>query len=111
MTLIYITLGIAILLEVIGTTALAACQGFTRLWPSLICVGSYGIAIYLLTRTLAVLPVGIVYATWSGAGMVLIALAGWFYHRQALDLPAIVGIGLIICGVLVMHLFSDSVPH
>lgn len=107
----YLYLGIAIVAEVIATTALKASDSFSRLWPSLIVVVGYGIAFYCLSLTLKSIPTGIAYAIWSGVGIVLISLLGWVVHRQALDLPAILGLGLIIAGVLVVNLFSKSAAH
>ncbi|WP_028313008.1 SMR family transporter [Derxia gummosa] len=107
----YLLLGFAIVAEVIATTALKASDGFTRLWPSVIVVVGYGIAFVLLSLTLRVLPTGIVYAVWSGAGVVLITAVSWIWYRQALDLPALAGLGLIVAGVVVINLFSKSVSH
>ncbi len=107
----YLYLGIAIVAEVIATTALKASDSFSRLWPSLIVVVGYGIAFYCLSLTLKSIPTGIAYAIWSGVGIVLISLLGWVVHRQTLDLPAILGLGLIIAGVLVVNLFSKSTAH
>ena len=104
-------LGIAIVAEVIATSTLKTTENFTRLWPSLIVVAGYGAAFYCLTLTLKSIPVGVAYAVWSGVGIVLVALVAWFWHKQTLDLPAIIGMGLIIAGVLVMNLFSRSVAH
>lgn len=111
MSCAYLYLGIAIVAEVIATTALKASDSFSRLWPSLIVVVGYGIAFYCLSLTLKSIPTGIAYAIWSGVGIVLISLLGWVVHRQALDLPAILGLGLIIAGVLVVNLFSKSAAH
>ena len=107
----YLYLVIAIVAEVIGTSALKASEGFSRLWPSLAVVVGYGIAFYCLSLTLRTIPVGIAYAIWSGIGIVLVALFGWIFYRQTLDLPAILGLGLIIGGVLVVNLLSKSVQH
>ncbi len=108
---IWIVLGIAILAEVIGTSALKFSDGFSRLWPSVVTVIGYGVAFYCLSITLKVIPMGVSYAIWSGVGIVLISLAGWLLMKQSLDLPAVIGMGLIIAGVLVINLFSNSVPH
>ena len=107
----YLYLGVAILAEVIATTALRAADGFTQLWPSIISVVGYVVAFYFLSLTLRTMPVGIAYAIWSGVGIVLISLAGWLLYRQLLDLPAIVGMGLIMAGVIVINLFSKSTVH
>ncbi|MDD4886091.1 MAG: SMR family transporter [Thiomonas sp.] len=101
----------AILAEVIGTTALKATQGFTRLAPSLVVVVAYALAFYLLSRTMQTIPMSISYAVWSGVGIVLITLIGDVVYHQSLDLPAFIGLGLILAGVLVIHLFSRSVAH
>ncbi len=108
---IWIVLGIAILAEVIGTSALKFSDGFSRLWPSVVTVIGYGVAFYCLSITLKVIPMGVSYAIWSGVGIVLISLAGWLLMKQSLDLPAVIGMGLIIAGVIVINLFSNSVPH
>jgi small multidrug resistance pump len=101
-------LAIAILAEVIATTALKASGGFTRLWPSLITIAGYGIAFYGLSMTLRTMPLGLAYALWSGVGIVLITAIAWIAFKQTLDTPALVGIGLILAGVLVINLFSKS---
>lgn len=107
----YLHLGIAIVAEVIATSALKASDGFTRLGPSLVTLVGYGIAFYCLALTLRVIPTGIAYAIWSGVGIVLISAVGWVWFRQALDLPALVGMGLIVAGVVVINVFSTSVGH
>ena len=107
----YIYLFLAIIAETIGTTALQASQQFTRLGPSLLAFVGYGIAFYFLALTLKVMPVGIVYAIWSGLGIVAIACIGFVVFGQRLDLPAILGLFLIISGILVIHLFSSTTGH
>ncbi|MGP2492775.1 DMT family transporter [Mesorhizobium sp. PUT5] len=107
----YVYLLVAILFEVLATTALKETHGFTRLVPSLVTVTGYALAFYFLSLTLRVMPVGIVYALWSGVGIVLVTAIGWAWFRQALDLPALVGIGLIMAGVAVINLFSRTVVH
>lgn len=107
----YLYLAIAILAEVIATSSLKASASFTRLWPSVVVLIGYGVAFYFLTLVLRTLPVGVAYAVWSGLGIVLVALAGWIFYRQPLDGPAIVGMGLIVAGVVVLNGFSKSVPH
>lgn len=104
-------LGVAIVAEVVATSALKASAGFTQPVPSTIVVVGYGVAFYFLSRTLGVLPVGITYAVWSGVGIVLITLIAWLLYGQTLDLPAVLGLALIVAGVLVLNLFSKSVPH
>jgi small multidrug resistance pump len=107
----YVTLGIAIIAEVIATSALKASEGFSRLLPSAVVVVGYGIAFYFLSLTLRTMPVGIAYALWSGVGIVLISAIGWLLFAQKLDLPAIIGLALIIAGVLVVNLLSKTVGH
>ncbi len=107
----YLYLMAAVLAETIGTTALQASQQFSRLIPSLIVIVAYATSFFLMSLTLKVMPVGIVYAIWSGLGIVLIALIGFLVFGQRIDLPAIFGMGLIIAGILVIHLFSASSGH
>lgn len=105
----WLLLSVAIVAEVIATSALKASDGFSRLGPSLVVVAGYGVAFYCLALTLRSIPVGIAYAVWSGVGIVLISVIAWFAFGQKLDVPAIVGIALIVAGVLVLNLFSKSV--
>ncbi|MDX9740448.1 MAG: SMR family transporter [Gammaproteobacteria bacterium] len=107
----WIYLSAAIIAEVAATSALKSSDGFTRLVPSLVVVLGYAIAFYFLALSLHFIPLGIAYAVWAGLGIVLIALIGWLVHGQALDLPAIAGMSLIIAGVAVMHLFSRTAGH
>ena len=107
----YAWLGVAIVAEVIATTALRAADGFTQLWPSLISIVGYVVAFYFLSLTLRSMPVGIASAIWSGVGIVLISLAGWLIYKQLLDLPALLGMGLIMAGVVVINLFSKTAVH
>jgi small multidrug resistance pump len=107
----YFYLSIAILAEVAATSALKASEEFTRLWPSLIVIAGYIVAFYFMTLVLRVIPIGISYAIWSGLGMVLVAVAGFFLYKQTLDAPAIIGMGMIIAGVVVIHVFSKTVGH
>ena len=107
----WLILFIAIVAEVIGTSALKASAGFTRLWPSIVVVAGYATAFYCLSLTLKTIPVGVAYAIWSGAGIVLVSLIAWLVFKQSLDLPAIVGMGLIVAGVLVIQLFSQTQAH
>ena len=102
----YLYLTIAILAEVIGTSALKAAEGFTRPLPSLVVVAGYGTAFYFLSLALKFIPVGIAYAIWSGVGVALITLIGWLLFKQRLDLPALGGITLIVAGVVVIQLSS-----
>jgi small multidrug resistance pump len=107
----YAFLFTAIVLEVIGTSALKASEQFTRLLPILIMVACYGASFFFLSLVLRTLPVGIAYAIWSGLGIVLISMVGVIWFKQPLDFPALVGLGLIIAGVVVVNLFSKSVGH
>ena len=107
----YVYLTIAIVFEVIGTTALKQSDGFTRLLPSLVTVTGYALAFYFPSLPLRVLPVGVVYAVWSGVGIVLITAIGWLWFRQSLDLAAVIGMVLIVAGVLVVNLFSKTLAH
>lgn len=113
MTLIqaYVYLIVAIVAEVIATTALKASDGFTQMVPSAVTVVGYAVAFYCLAITLRVIPTGVAYAIWSGVGIVLISVAGWILFKQSLDLPAIIGMGMIIGGVIVINVFSGSVRH
>lgn len=107
----YTFLVAAIVAEVIATTALARVEGFTRLWPSVITVVGYATAFWFLSFPLRVMPTGIIYAIWCGAGIVLITLVAWLVYGQKLDLPALIGLGLILAGVIVINLFSRTVGH
>lgn len=104
----YAYLLVAIITEVIASTALRATKGFTEFWPSVITVIGYIISFYALSVTLGEIKLGITYAVWSGVGMVLITALGWVIYKQKLDWPALVGIGLIILGVIVIQLFSEE---
>ena len=104
----WLFLGIAIVAEVTATSALKASEGFSRLWPSAVVVLGYGVAFYFLSLTLRTVPVGVAYVIWSGLGVVLVALLSWWLFGQKLDLAALLGMGLIVAGVLVMNLFSSS---
>ncbi len=107
----WILLSIAIALEVVATSALKAAAGFTRLGPSLVVIAGYGGAFFLLSLALRTIPVGIAYALWAGAGVVLICVIGWLAFDQRLDLPAVIGIALIVAGVLTINLWSKSAGH
>ena len=102
---------VAIVAEVIATSALKASDGFSRLWPSVITVVGYCIAFYCLSLTLRHMPVGVAYAVWSGLGVVLITAVSWIMFGQKLDAAALLGMGLIVAGVIVMNVFSKSVSH
>lgn len=107
----WLALGLAIIAEVIATSALKASQGFSQWGPSAVVVVGYGIAFYCLSIALRGVPLGIAYAIWSGAGTALIALIGLVLYKQKLDPAALLGIGLIVAGVLVLNLFSKSSVH
>lgn len=104
----WIYLAVAIVSEVIGTAALKAAQGFTRGVPTLLVVTGYGISFYFLSLVLRTIPLGVSYAIWSGVGIALVTLTGWFIYDQRLDLPTFLGIGLIIAGVIVINVFGQS---
>ena len=107
----YAALGLAIVAEVIATSALKASAGFTRLWPSVVVVLGYGTAFYCLSLTLQSLSVGVAYAIWSGLGIVLVTIASYVLYRQSVDLPALIGMALIVAGVAVIQLFSKTAVH
>ena len=107
----YIFLVIAIMSEVIGTTFMKQSEGFTKFVPSLVTAVTYAIAFYCLSQTLKTIPTGIAYAIWSGAGIVLIASVAAVFQGQKLDAAAIIGMGLIVCGVVVMNVFSKATVH
>jgi len=107
----YLLLAIAICAEVAATTFMKLSEGFTRPVPSVLTVVGYGVSFYFLSVVLKSIPTGIAYAIWAGAGIVLITLIAWLFQGQKLDAPAIGGMALIISGVLVMNLLSQSTPH
>ncbi|GIZ16522.1 DMT family transporter [Capnocytophaga catalasegens] len=107
----YLFLALAIIFEVIGTSFLNKSEGFTKLVPTLITIVAFGVCFFFLSQALKEIPLGIVYAIWSGVGLVLTALISYFIFKQKLDLPAFIGIGLILVGVVVMNVFSKSTGH
>ena len=107
----YFYLAVAIVSEVIGTSSLKAAEGFTRPVPSVITLVAFAVAFYFLSLTLRTLPIGVAYAIWSGVGIVLISAIGWVVFGQRLDPMALVGMGLILAGVAVIHLLSGSAEH
>jgi len=107
----WVYLIIAIISESIATNSLKASNGFTNLVPSVVALAGYGSVLLFLSLAIRTIPVGVAYATWSGVGIILIALVGWLWHKQTLDTPAIIGMGLIITGVVIMNAFSKSVVH
>jgi len=104
----WLYLSIAIVAEIVATSALKSAAGFSRLGPTLLTLGGYLIAFYFLSISLRTIPVGIAYAVWSGVGIVAISIIGIWLYQQKLDWAAFVGIGLIIAGVLVLNLFSKA---
>ena len=107
----YLYLSLAIVAEVIATSFLAKAEGFTRLVPTLVAITGYVIAFYFLSLTLRTVPTGVAYAIWSGVGIVLVSAMAFFWQGQHLDAPALVGMGLIVAGVLVINLFSKTAGH
>lgn len=107
----YLYLFAAIAFEVAATTALARSASFTKLWPSVIAIAGYALAFWCLSFPLRSLPTGVVYAIWSGMGIVLITAVSWIWYRQSLDVPALIGISLILLGVVIVNTFSSSLTH
>jgi multidrug transporter EmrE-like cation transporter len=107
----WLQLLLAIVAEVVATSALKASDGFTRLWPAVIVVVGYSVSFYCLSLVLRTIPVGITYAVWSGLGIVLITLAAWWLYGQTIDTAGLVGMGLILAGVVVLNVFSASGGH
>ena len=108
----WLFLFLAIMGEVIGTSALKASDGFTKIVPSIIVIAGYAIAFFFLSLTLKQnINIGVVYAIWSGVGVSLISVIGYLYYKQTLDIPAVLGIALIIIGVMIINLYSKSVMH
>ncbi|WP_111735167.1 SMR family transporter [Roseovarius amoyensis] len=108
---VYAILILAVLFEGLGSMSLQASQQFTRFWPSLGVVIGFGMAFYLFTIVLKYLPLGITYAIWSGLGICLTAFLGWAVFRQGVDMAALLGMGLIIAGILVINVFSTTATH
>ena len=107
----WLQLLLAIVAEVVATSALKASDGVTRLWPAVIVVVGYSVSFYCLSLVLKTIPVGITYAVWSGLGIVLITLAAWWLYGQTIDTAGLVGMGLILAGVVVLNVFSTSGGH
>ena len=105
----YLYLAIAIIVEVIATSALKASAEFTKLIPSIVVIGGYCLSFYFMTLVLRTIPIGITYAIWSGLGIVLVTIASIFLYKQIPDTPAIIGMSLIISGVIVIHLYSKTI--
>lgn len=107
----WVYLAIAIVSEVVATSALKAAEDFTRLGPSVLVIAGYASAFYFLSLTLRTIPLGVAYAIWAGAGVALVALVGRVLYHQSLDAAALIGIALIISGVVVLNFFSKTVSH
>lgn len=107
----YLYLLLAVIAEVVATTALKSAEGFTRLIPSMVVVVGYGLSFYFLSMILQTLPLGVTYAVWSGLGIVLVTIAAVFLYKQTPDAAAIIGMALIIAGVAVIQIFSDTTGH
>lgn len=107
----YGLLGLAIIAEVIGSTFLVKSEGFSKLFPSIMVVILFNVAFYLLSQVIKTIPLGIAYAIWGGVGIVLTAIIGYVVFKQTLDVPALIGIALIVFGVAVINLFSQSTGH
>jgi small multidrug resistance pump len=107
----YATLLTAIVLEVIGTSFLQRSQQFTQVLPTVMMGLCYAASFYFLTLVLRSMPLGIAYAIWSGLGMVLVSVIGLLVFGQKLDGPAVLGLGLIVAGVIVVNLFSKTIGH
>jgi len=111
LSMAYIYLALAIIAEVAATSSLKASAEFTRLFPSIIVVVGYGTSFYFMTLVLRSIPIGITYAIWSGLGIVLVSVVGAIIYKEILDVAAVIGMGLIISGVVVIHIFSKTITH
>ncbi|MDF2643892.1 MAG: small multidrug resistance protein [Pseudomonas sp.] len=107
----YYLLAIAICAEVIATTSMKAVKGLSTPLPLALVIGGYAIAFWMLILVVRTIPVGMTYAIWSGMGIVLVSIAAFFIYGQKLDLPAMLGMGLIVLGVVVIQLFSKTTGH
>ena len=107
----YIYLAIAIAAEVVATTSMKAIDGFNKPLPLILVIGGYAIAFWMLTLVVRSIPVGIAYAIWAGLGIVLVSIAALVLYQQKLDAPAVLGMGMIVSGVVVIQLFSSSTGH
>lgn len=107
----YIFLLVAVMFETFGTANLQASQQFTKLWPSVFVAIGFAGAMYFLTLTLQYMPVGIVYALWSGLGIVFITAIGYFWFNQGIDIWAALGLVLIITGIAIINLMSKTATH
>ena len=111
MTKHFIFLMLAVVAETIGTSLLLPSQQFTKFWPTVGLLAAYAISFYMLAIAVQVIPVGILYAIWSGLGIVLISAIAFFLFGQKLDMPALIGMAMILAGILVIHLFSETATH
>lgn len=102
---------LAVVFEVIATSSLKASEQFTKLVPSAVVVLGYGAAFYFFSVSLKSVPVGLAYAVWSALGIILVTIAGIFLYKQVPDLPALLGMGLIIVGVIIIQGFSKTAAH
>ena len=107
----YLFLALAIIAEVVATTSLKATEEFTKIVPTIIMIVAYLVSFYFMTLVLKFIPLGITYAIWSGVGIVLVAIVGAWRFKEIPDLPSILGMGLIISGVIVIHVFSKNINH
>ena len=105
----FLYLSVAIIAEVIATSALKASNGFSVLWPSITTFVDYAIAIFFLSMAMKTIPMGIAYAIWSGAGIILISTVGLLVFKQHLDIPALIGLSFMIVGIIFINVFSKSV--
>ncbi len=104
----WVYLGLAIVSEVLATASLKSTEGFTRLVPSIVVLVGYSAAFYFLSLTLDTIPIGVAYAVWSGVGVATITLVSFVLYDQKIDVAGLVGIGLIVAGVVVLRLFSET---
>jgi small multidrug resistance pump len=109
--LAYLYLAIAICAEVIATSSMKAIDGFNKPLPLLLVIGGYSLAFWMLILVVRSVPIGIAYAIWAGLGIVLVSIVAYLIYGQKLDLPALLGMGLIVSGVVIIHLFSKSTVH
>ncbi len=107
----WILLFFAVVCEVVGTSAIKQSEGFTKFWPSITVAVGFALAFYLLSFSLKALPIGVVYAVWSGMGIVLISVIGHWFFNERLDTPALIGVSFILAGVIIMQVFSKAVAH
>ncbi|MCD5994983.1 multidrug DMT transporter [Pseudomonas sp. CDFA 602] len=107
----YYLLAVAICAEVIATTSMKAVKGLSTPLPLVLVIAGYAVAFWMLILVMRTIPVGITYAIWSGMGIVMVSIAAFFVYGQKLDLPALLGMGMIVAGVVVIQLFSKTAGH